>query len=350
LKKLTELKLNCRKATLQNFAWLITGIFHSRSVSTGRIALELGWETKTNSIIQRLRRTFMDSSIRVREWYRPIAKCLLETQAHILGQVRLILDGSKIGNSHQLLLVSIAFRGRAIPIAWTWIPYVKGHSSARVQKALLSYVKGLIPDGVAVIIVGDAEFGNVSVMQQVANWGWSYVFRQKSSSLVQLDGQSEWKPLGDYTGKEGQKQWLGQTKLTQTHSFSTNIYIEWRVGEKEVWFLATNLKTAFETKQAYSRRMWIEEMFGDLKSNGFDLERTKLQHFQRLSRLTLAVVLLYVWLLDLGTRVIKNGNRAWVDRKKRRDYSVFRIGYNTLKRLISSGKNLPEIRFRPCLN
>ena len=292
----------------------------------------------------------MDSTIRVREWYNPIAKCLLETQAHILGQIRLIVDGSKIGNGHQLLMVSIAFRGRAIPIAWTWVPYVKGHSSARVQKALLSYVKGLIPDGVKVLLVGDAEFGNVPVMQQLSDWSWDYVLRQKSSNLVRLDGQTEWKPLGDYAGKQGQKQWLGQTQLTQTHAFSTNIYIEWRVGEKDPWLLATNLKTATDTRKAYARRMWTEEMFGDLKSNGFDLERTKLQHFQRLSRLTLAVVLLYVWLLDLGARVIKNGNRAWVDRKKRRDYSVFRIGYNTLKRLISSGKGLPEIRFRPWLN
>lgn len=39
--------------------------------------------------------------------------------------------------------------------------------------------------------------------------------------------------------------------------------------------------------QAYPRRMWIEEMYGDLKSHGFDLERTMLRHFQRLSRLTL---------------------------------------------------------------
>jgi hypothetical protein len=32
--------------------------------------------------------------------------------------------------------------------------------------------------------------------------------------------------------------------------------------------------------------MWIEEMFGDLKGNGFDLESTMLRH---VSRLTLAL-------------------------------------------------------------
>ncbi len=40
--------------------------------------------------------------------------------------------------------------------------------------------------------------------------------------------------------------------------------------------------------------MWIEETYGDLKDNGFDLERSALEHFLRRSRLTLAVALLYV--------------------------------------------------------
>ena len=86
--------------------------------------------------------------------------------------------------------------------------------------------------------------------------------------------------------------------------------------------------------------MWIEETFGDLKSNGFDLESTHLRHFLRLSRLTLAVVLLYVWLVAFGSRVIKSGQRHLVDRRDRRDYSIFRIGRNMVERLIRNGSKL----------
>jgi hypothetical protein len=39
----------------------------------------------------------------------------------------------------------------------------------------------------------------------------------------------------------------------------------------------------------YRYRMWIEERFGDLKGNGFDLQSTMLRHFSRFSRLTLAL-------------------------------------------------------------
>ncbi len=78
-------------------------------------------------------------------------------------------------------------------------------------------------------------------------------------------------------------------------------------------------------------------MFGDFKKHGFDLESTHLGHFLRLSRLTLAVALLYVWLVSFGSQVIKNGQRYLVDRRKRKDLSVFRIGFNAISRCLTNG-------------
>lgn len=37
--------------------------------------------------------------------------------------------------------------------------------------------------------------------------------------------------------------------------------------------------------------MWVEELFGDLKGHGFDLEAIHLQDFGRLSRLVLAAMI-----------------------------------------------------------
>jgi hypothetical protein len=90
----------------------------------------------------------------------------------------------------------------------------------------------------------------------------------------------------------------------------------------------------------------IEEMFGDLKGHGFDLESSHLRHFLRLSRLTLAVVLLYVWLIAFGSRVIKNGQRSLVDRVDRRDFSIFRIGWNMIERLLTNSQSF-SVTFVP---
>lgn len=56
-------------------------------------------------------------------------------------------------------------------------------------------------------------------------------------------------------------------------------------------------------------------MFGNLKKHGFDLERTMLRHFERLSRLTLAAALIYFWLISIGIRIVRNSLRDLVDCK-----------------------------------
>jgi hypothetical protein len=66
-------------------------------------------------------------------------------------------------------------------MAWTWVKARRGHSSAVKQRALLAYVRGLIPPGVPVLLVGDSEFGAVEVIRQVKAWGWNYVLRQKAN-------------------------------------------------------------------------------------------------------------------------------------------------------------------------
>ena len=334
-----------RITRLRNLAWLLVGICRSKSVHLSKVALKIPGDANSLSITRRLSRFLDNPAIRVRRWYEPIARDVLLTMANMVGEIRLIADGTKVGFGHQLLMVTVAFRRRAIPIAWTWVRKSRGHSSAAKQVALLAYVRRLIPDKTPVLLVGDSEFGAVEVIRQLEAWDWRYVLRQKANHLVQLPGNG-WQHFGDLVQKPGQSHWLGQGLLTRQHAHPTNLLAHWKRGEKEPWLLATDLPSRQEALSAYRRRMWIEEMFGDMKGNGFDLESTHLRHFLRLSRLTLAIALLYVWLISTGSRAIKNGQRHWVDRAERRDLSIFQIGLRLVERCLTNA--LPvSIRLRP---
>ena len=100
--------------------------------------------------------------------------------------------------------------------------------------------------------------------------------------------------------------------------------------------------------QFYARRMWIEEMYGDFKKHGFALERTMLRHFLRLSRLTLAVAILNVWLVSVGTRTIRSGLREVVDRTDRRDLCIFQVGLRYIERCLTNALTfqIPLCSFR----
>jgi Transposase DDE domain len=348
---LVQLRPKERKTRIRNFSWLLVGLFLSRSVHLSKIANKIPTTKATlPSAVRRLSRLVDNASIRVREWYEPLARCLLKCQAQNLGgEVRLIVDASKVGFKHRLLMVGLAYRKRAIPIAWSWVHSEKGHSSAYKQRALLDYIRRLMPDGAArVSVVGDSEFGAVKVIEQLEEWGWYYVLRQKSSHLVCSRRQQpqRWRTLGELIERRGERVWLEGALLSRLHAHKTNLVLYWKRGEKEPWLLATNLPSSREALSAYKRRMWIEEMFGDFKGHGFDLESTRLRRFGRLSRLTLAVAMLYVWLVEHGAQVIKGGQRRMVDRSDRRDYSVFRLGCNMLERCLAQVTR-PSTRLLP---
>lgn len=338
--RIRELYPDKRITQVRNFVWLMIGIYKSRSVHLSKIAGKIPGNAMLVSVTRRLSRFLDNPAVQVREWYEPIARQWLESQSQWLGEIRLIVDGTKVGYSHQLLMVSMAYRKRAMPIAWTWVKHVRGHSTATKQLALLAYVKTLLPLKIPVFLVGDTEFGSIATIVQLKKWRWHYVLRQKTNTLVRQDKRAAWLAFGSYLQKPGQRIWLGQSFLTQKFACQTNLLVVWQIGETEPWCLATNLPDLRSALQHYKRRMWIEEMFGDLKKHGFDLESTMVHTFQRLSRLTLAVAVLYVWLMSTGTRVIHTGLRRLVDRADRRDLSVFQIGFRFIQRRLTNALSI----------
>jgi hypothetical protein len=334
IRRICELRPKQRKTQVQNFVWLLVGIFHSHSVSLSKIAGKVISTAKNVSTVRRLSRFLASAAVDVRSWYRSTAKAWLLSQVEQVGEIRLIVDGTKIGFGHQLLMVSLAYRRRAVPIAWAWVRHVRGHSSATKQIILLKYVRSLIPQKTPVFLVGDSEFGSMAVLQQLKEWHWFFALRQKGSTGLWLDEQTGWQRLDSLVQRAGQSVWCPTGYLTHSDIVPVSLLIHWQKGEKEPWCLATNLPDASLALRYYRRRMWIEEMFADFKKHGFDLENTMLRNSARLSRLTLAVAFLYVWLLSVGSRTIRTGQRHFVDRKDRRDLSLFQIGLRFIDRCL----------------
>ncbi len=330
---------------LTNMLLMVVGIYKARSIHLSLIARKLPIRAKKLSLDKRLRRFLNNGAIRVREWYQPVAIALL-VAASVSGQVHLLIDGTKVSAGHQLIMVAVAYRRRALPLAWTWVRASSGHSSAHKQLALLSYVYTLIPLGVQVSLAGDSEFGSADLLRQLSVWKWDYALRQRGTerfmpykifTLYRLDRQKL---------NPGNMRWLGRVNLTASNPCITNLVLYWALGESEPWYLATNLPSPHGAIMLYRRRMWIEEMFGDMKGHGFNLEATFLKHFMRLSRLTLAVCLVYLWLVATGEQVICTGLAHQVDRTDRRDLSVFRIGWDFIERCIALDDPIP-IAFVP---
>lgn len=333
------------ESRLLNLTWLIVGIFVSKSVYTSMIARHLPIRANKLSIAKRLERFMSNKAVDVESWYHPWASWLLES-ASVGSVIHLVIDSTKVSAYCRQIMVSVAYQRRTLPIMWDWVEYPRGHAKTCLQIDLLKRLYPYLPEGVQVSLVGDSEFGASELIGLLQEWGWDYALRQKGNILFQHRGSTGWQRLDSIDLKRGDTLWFGNIKLSETHARATHLVMHWKPGEKAPWYLATNRLSGFPTIRLYKRRMWIEEMFGDMKGHGFDLELSRFRTPDRLSRLTLAVCILYVWLVTIGEYVLKQGLSGEIDRKDRQDLSIFRLGWDWLERRFVFNDPFP-ILFRP---
>ena len=103
--RIRELRPNQRITQTRNFVWLMVGIYQSRSVCLSRVAGKIPGTAKLLSTTSRF---LSNPANEVREWCEPIARQWLIAQWRQLGEIRLIVNGAKIGFGHQLLIISLA--------------------------------------------------------------------------------------------------------------------------------------------------------------------------------------------------------------------------------------------------
>lgn len=135
IKQIKQIASKERITRVRTMAWLQSVLFHSRSVHLNRIASKLPGQAKKLSVVRRLERFVANPQVRVRTWYQPVSAGLLQAAARAGRPLRLPIDSSRVGNPHQLLMVVLGYRRRALPLAWTWVRCRRGHRTGHKQRA-----------------------------------------------------------------------------------------------------------------------------------------------------------------------------------------------------------------------
>lgn len=111
---------NCptpRVTQARNLAWFITGLIVAAHCQLTCIARHMLWDSQRDSVVQRLRRVLMNARLEVRTLYGPTVGYLLCWLNNAEGVI-LVIDRTMIGEALNILMVSVAFRGRTLPLAW----------------------------------------------------------------------------------------------------------------------------------------------------------------------------------------------------------------------------------------
>jgi hypothetical protein len=301
--------------------------------------------TTQDSKEQRIRRFLDNERITQATHYRPIARAALAGVTH--QRVDLVLDRVLLHERHNVLVASVGFRRRSVPLAWQTLEHV-GSSDLDDHKAVLQAALVELPAGTKVTVHADSEFRSVALFKWLREQdhdallgirGRTYVFETADGAHGQ--------PLVERVGTGSAVLYLSAVYVTEERYGPVNVFAWWSKddeGKPLLRAVMTNLPATPRTKQRGRKRMWIETGFRDWQSGGFHLDTTGITDRDRLVRLLIPVLIAYIWLVSIGRWVVKRGYRRLIDHGAGRAWrsSLFQLGVGWVERL-QSYHRLPPV-------
>lgn len=326
------------KSLTATLAMLVTGLFLGRHVQFWSIALWLPFDIQLTSLERRFERFVADPRVEAEKWFKPFVEAMYLAFGD--ETIYVLIDSTQAGSQCRTLMAAIAYHQTVLPVGWKTYKGKKGHLKGEHHRALLESVQPYLRYAKRVVVLGDAEFSSETVIAWLVDKHWDFVLRFQHRYQVQLTAGGEWQPMKaiyEAAGlKAGQTQHWEKVGYTQAHQLpDLTVTVHWGQEHDEPICLVSSLPVAQLPHQVYELRYWIETLFGNHKSRGFQLARTHLTDPEHIDRLLLAIAIATCFTLGLGTHLIISKQTHQVDRTDRRDLSLFQLGFRWLFRLLA---------------
>ena len=302
---------------------MISGIIESNRVNLPQICLKEKSKTDLESRIQQKERWLDNVEVNTETFYLPFV------QAFIIGiknqPLTFIMDVSALGKGFVVLMISVVYKSRSIPIVWKVLEGEKGHLAQLEHGSLMMSLYDVVQHvDNEIVILGDGEFDGTTIQRMWKMWGWKYVVRTAKDTKLHK-GQEEFK-----LGEIPLNTWV--ETYQQSDGNVVNAYLWHEPKYADPIPLLTNFESGYTAQLFYRKRFLIETFFSDQKSRGFFIHKTRLKKGRRIDRLLICTCLAYIWLVCLG-EFVKTDIKKYkkIARKDRKDISLFQIGLRWIK-------------------
>jgi hypothetical protein len=288
---------------------------------------------------------------RIKRTWRFTANERIEVATAMRGVVRRLLkrrrkrplvvgfDWTEVGGFCTLMAAAV-MKGRAVPLLWVRIAKAQlKHRRNALEEQLLRQLQGMLPEGVAVIVLADRGFGRTELARTCQKLGLRYIIRIKPDVWVESGGFRG--KLRDFPVSKGMCRVLRDVLYRKRDPVRQHVVIRWVEGlpkkRDEPWFLMTDLdRDPRSLSRLYGKRMTGEELFRDDKNrrNGWSVRDVQMTDAGRFDRLLLILALAYLLLVGLGLRARRRYRAGmWCSSNDPDQCSVFTIGRTMLDRM-----------------
>ena len=329
------------------------------SVAMARLGAGIPGLAQDRSKERRVQRLLANPRYAVSRLQRRLAARVLQ---HTQGRLHLLLDATTTGATRRhpgtvTLMLAIAHRGRAVPLLWTtWTTDAPDQQWRVAIRAMGETLQPLLPAGTEIVLLADRGLTGRPLVETARALGWHFTLRAKANATIKC-GEHEPQTFGSLVPEPGSRRsvteaaiWVPQPKSHHqgaqpdwTRACHANLVAVWRTGDAEPWLLVTDLAASRVRCTEYRTRTWEEALFRDLKSMGWNWQASRLQSGERVARLLGILVLATLWMLGVGERVRRRGQRILLEERSRSCYSLFQLGRRAIHRCLTNNQPLPVV-------
>jgi Transposase DDE domain len=290
------------------------GMVFARSCAVTAVAayLALALERPPNTVRQQLREFCYEAKAKAGQHRREVEvePCFLPLLGWIIDrwegtQLALALDATTLADRFCVLVVSVVYRGCAIPVAWVVLPAGEKHAWRREWLRMLRLLHRAIPSGWTVLVLADRGLYARWLFRRIVRLGWHPFLRISRRGTFcpafRPTDETRFWPLAAFAPKVGSA-WAGRGTAfkTQDCHLVCTLLARWEEGHEDPWLILTDLDPTVCDVAWYGLRIWIERGFKSIKRGGWQWQNTRMTDPERAARLWLVVALATLWLICVG--------------------------------------------------
>lgn len=321
-------------------AAFVLALIQSRNVQFCELAQHFSTDVKLASNENRIQDFFREVDID----YRCLALLVVALMPKKC-KLRICIDRTEwdFGSCQvNILMVLVGHGDLQVPLFWELLDNKSGNSNSQDRIDLLERCFQVLDKSQVGLIVGDREFVGQKWIKYLKDNGLNFVMRFPKHHLMTDEWGDSWR-VEELASALNQPYCLANMMVD---GCAGHVWLM-RLSESEYLYLFGNIEPKL-MGQLYRKRWSIESCFQNLKGRGFDLEKTHLRSFEKLSKLVGLVSLAYCFCLSLGIYV---HGKVQLIKKKNHGYkanSFARYGLNQLRALMR-GELYQEVLLWPLL-
>jgi hypothetical protein len=232
-------------------------------------------------------------------FYAPYIYVMLN-QIASKGELILTIDGSETAGDCVTLMLSVIWRGYAIPLVWLTREMKKGHFPEQWHCDLIEsaeFFLQTLTTPCRKVLLGDGEFDGTTLRKMCKSFNWEFVLRTARDRQIDC-GCGE-------TARIDRLYNLNEDIVFVEDACEGDNAILWHNSKYDDPIpLLTNMDLGEMACCYYKKRFKIELLFKQMKSAGFNVHKSKIEGAHRVANLIIVVALAFLITFCVGLCLI----------------------------------------------